>query len=600
MNKIIHYCWFGGKPLPKMAKKCIKSWKKYFPDYEIKEWNEKNFDINICPFVKEAYENKKWAFVSDYARIYALYNEGGIYFDTDLEVLKNVDHILEKGEMFLGKEDSNYIATCVIGVKEKHSKYMKEILEFYDRQEHLNTENLFYYANPVIITRLLKKYEKKVLDDGIEIIDKDIYIYPRDYFCPLSYNYSEKVYTENTCMIHYFNATWTPKGERVAVTLFRTFGMKWGRRILNIFYFFCNIKNRIKWKLGNIKNKIKLKLSIHFNMNKRVKNVENLLENQKEDYLVIHHPDWIGITNATKDTFKDYIPLREQYTQKEAQKMAEAILKKNKKLVIFNAFANGWEYIAESLRKQNKDIVIKVLLHGSHALFSEGYDWDVFTKVIDLYRKKIVNEIGFVKKSMYEFYQEKGFRTSFIMNNVFIPDKEEIIKNSEKNTDKIKVGLYSSGDRWVKNTYNQISAISLLENAILDSVPLNDKTKQLCKIFELEFTGESNNISREEMFQRMASNDINLYVTFTECAPLIPLESLELGVPCITGDNHHYFEGTELEKYLVVNKEDNIMEIYKKMKYVLENKQRILELYRDWKKEYDIKAQKSIEEFLKI
>ena len=237
-----------------MAKKCIKSWKKYFPDYEIKEWNEKNFDINICPFVKEAYENKKWAFVSDYARIYALYNEGGIYFDTDLEVLKNVDHILEKGEMFLGKEDSNYIATCVIGVKEKHSKYMKEILEFYDRQEHLNTENLFYYANPVIITRLLKKYEKKVLDDGIEIIDKDIYIYPRDYFCPLSYNYSEKVYTENTCMIHYFNATWTPKGERVAVTLFRTFGMKWGRRILNIFYFFCNIKNRIKWKLGNIKN----------------------------------------------------------------------------------------------------------------------------------------------------------------------------------------------------------------------------------------------------------------------------------------------------------------------------------------------------------
>ena len=273
---------------------------------------------------------------------------------------------------------------------------------------------------------------------------------------------------------------------------------------------------------------------------------------------------------------------------------------KHKKLVIFNAFANGWEYIAESLRNQDKDIVIKVLLHGSHALFSEEYDWDVFTKVIDLYRKKIVNEIGFVKKSMYEFYQEKGFRTSFIMNNVFIPDKEEIIKNSQKNTDKIKVGLYSSGDRWVKNTYNQISAISLLENAILDSVPLNDKTKQLCKIFELEFTGESNNISREEMFQRMASNDINLYVTFTECAPLIPLESLELGVPCITGDNHHYFEGTELEKYLVVNKEDNIMEIYKKMKYVLENKQRILELYRVWKKEYDIKAQKSIEEFLKI
>ena len=91
MEKIIHYCWFGGKPLPKLAKKCIKSWKKFLPDFEIREWNETNFDINITKFSKQAYDAKKWAFVSDVARIYALKNYGGIYFDTDMIVTKNID-----------------------------------------------------------------------------------------------------------------------------------------------------------------------------------------------------------------------------------------------------------------------------------------------------------------------------------------------------------------------------------------------------------------------------------------------------------------------------------------------------------------------------
>ena len=101
--KIIHYCWFGGNPLPELAMKCIESWRTYFPDYEIKEWNEDNFDVNIIPYTKEAYENKKYAFVSDYARFWILYNHGGIYFDTDVEVIKKMDDIIEKGS-FMGCE----------------------------------------------------------------------------------------------------------------------------------------------------------------------------------------------------------------------------------------------------------------------------------------------------------------------------------------------------------------------------------------------------------------------------------------------------------------------------------------------------------------
>ena len=93
--KTIHYCWFGGNPLPDLAVKCIDSWKKYCPDYEIKEWNEKNFNLDACPYVREAYEAKKWAFVSDYARLYAMVTEGGIYMDTDVEVLKPLDEYLD-------------------------------------------------------------------------------------------------------------------------------------------------------------------------------------------------------------------------------------------------------------------------------------------------------------------------------------------------------------------------------------------------------------------------------------------------------------------------------------------------------------------------
>ena len=101
--KIIHYCWFGRNPLPESAIKCINSWKKFFPDYEIKEWNEDNFDVNIIPYTKEAYEAKKYAFVSDYARFWILYHHGGLYFDTDVEVIKAMDDIIELGP-FMGVE----------------------------------------------------------------------------------------------------------------------------------------------------------------------------------------------------------------------------------------------------------------------------------------------------------------------------------------------------------------------------------------------------------------------------------------------------------------------------------------------------------------
>ena len=120
----------------------------------------------------------------------------------------------------------------------------------------------------------------------------------------------------------------------------------------------------------------------------------------------------------------------------------------------------------------------------------------------------------------------------------------------------------------------------------------------MARIFKVAISGLSNSIPRDKLMERMAKNDINFYVTFSECAPLIPLESMELGVPCITGNNHHYWDNTQLEEYLIVNETDNVIKIYEKAKKCLENKKKILEIYKKWKTKYDEESKKSVERFL--
>lgn len=599
MEKKIHYCWFGGKKLPRSVKQCIKTWKKRLPDYEIIEWNEKNFDINVCPFVKEAYENKKWAFVSDYARIYALYKEGGIYLDTDVKILKDISDITQN-EMFMGYEDSGYVGTAVIGVKEKNNKYIKEIMDYYNKLDHFYVQSIHNYTNPIIITKILKKYKAVVEPNGVKKIDGHVSIYPRDYFFPISYDYSERLYTKNTRMVHLFKGTWTSKYEKRTISLYRKLGPRFGRYANSFLDKITNRKNRIKWRFQGWVFKWKMKYSIHINRAKRVEKIKGQLAEQKNSYVAICHPEWIGVKNSTYYTFgNDVLEIREQYTKKESYMIANEIVNAGKKMVIFNAFAMGWENIVTSLKEIKPDIIIKLIIHGGNALLSEPYDWDVHNTMLNLYEKGQVDELCFVKKSLYEFYKAKGYKTSFLMNDVFIEDKEKYIPKEKKN-DCIKIGLYASGDRWVKNTYNQLSAISLVENAKLDCIPINYKIATLCRRYEINLSGEENNVPKEEIYRRIASNDITVYVTFTECAPLIPLESLELGTVCITGDNHHYFTGTELEKYLVVNKEDDIMEIYNKINYALENKEKILELYKEWKKNYTKEVQENVRKFLEI
>lgn len=234
--KVIHYCWFGGTPLPKSALNCIESWKKYFPDYEIKEWNETNFDINCCEYVKEAYQEKKWAFVSDYARFWILYNYGGVYFDTDVEVIKSMDELLKMGS-FMGCEASELEG---VGKREEINPGLglaavanlgiyKEILEYYNML-HFNVEKLETIVDHT--TRVLKKYGFKgngIVEDVVGII-----VYPSEYFCPMNQWTGELKITENTYSIHHYTATWQTPYSRFKSKLQKIIGKKMTKKIIEI------------------------------------------------------------------------------------------------------------------------------------------------------------------------------------------------------------------------------------------------------------------------------------------------------------------------------------------------------------------------------
>lgn len=208
--KKIHYCWFGNNPLNKKAIKCINSWKKYFPDYEIIQWNESNFDTNFCNYTKQAYLQKKWAFVSDVARIWILFNYGGLYFDTDVEVIKSMDYIIDDGP-FIGceNEDNKEIELNPgLGIAAyPHMDIYEEILEYYKKANFLD-ENGYYTGITIVhvVTDLFVKYG--MTNNSLNKRIANVKIYPKEYFCPLDYRIGKLCLTENTYSIHWYSASW--------------------------------------------------------------------------------------------------------------------------------------------------------------------------------------------------------------------------------------------------------------------------------------------------------------------------------------------------------------------------------------------------------
>lgn len=210
--KIIHYCWFGGNPLPKSAIKCINSWKKFFPDYEIREWNESNFDVNMIPYTKEAYAAKKYAFVSDFARFWVLHEYGGIYFDTDVEVIRPMNDIIEKGA-FMGMEKATKATQTRLFVNPgiglacpSGHEIWGNIISKYQAYKHFAPET---QGTVCVITSDYLQNQGIYLDGELKQA-ANFTIYPADYFCPQAMMGAPIELTENTRSIHHFDCTWLP------------------------------------------------------------------------------------------------------------------------------------------------------------------------------------------------------------------------------------------------------------------------------------------------------------------------------------------------------------------------------------------------------
>lgn len=212
--KIIHYCWFGGKDKPEVIKKYINSWKEKLRDYEIKEWNESNFDISSNIFVKQAYESRKYAFVSDYVRVYALYHYGGIYMDTDVEVKQPFSDEILGNDSFWGFEEKNYIATSTIGTK-KGNKLIKRFLDSYDGKSFIKEDGeIDTLTNVAIVSNIIEDIGIR-LDGTYQRIDGICTVYPQEYFSPYDYINCYSKENKNTYTIHHYYKSWLPYKDKI-------------------------------------------------------------------------------------------------------------------------------------------------------------------------------------------------------------------------------------------------------------------------------------------------------------------------------------------------------------------------------------------------
>lgn len=259
--KIIHYCWFGHNPLPSDARKCIASWEKFCPDYKIIEWNENNYDVHKNTYMSDAYKAKKWAFVSDYARIDVVYEFGGVYMDTDVELIKSLDSVLDTGlyggwenrDAVMDKMNMKYENSVSFGLgfgAVKGHSVLKELLDLYDKLSFYNADgSMNLVACPYYQTLILKKIG---LDDSERSLQKfnGITIYPETFFSPKSQVTGQITLTDQTISIHHFSMTWQNKENvffrQLEWKLTTKLGFKWAYRLVRLISLPYRAKDKIK------------------------------------------------------------------------------------------------------------------------------------------------------------------------------------------------------------------------------------------------------------------------------------------------------------------------------------------------------------------
>lgn len=584
-QKITINCFNCNEKFKQKYKKIFNENDVKFIDEEIKKIEEK---ISL---------DKSNKLYNEYVKLKYLYENSGLLLDGNFEFLKSIKSFFEN-KFFIAYKDDKKIASNIIWSKIPNNDFIKRILNEIEKNEFED------------LTEVISKVLNKDLNNNynyLQKIEDEIYIYPYEYFYPIDYEYVGKSFTDNLKAIYYEENKKIGKKAKMKIKLAR----KYGSESFN--YFFStlrSVKNNIGYKkylmVQNVKKKFSVKEDpgIDVAVNKLNEYIEANKDKCNIDYIIVHNPRWLGVTSATKELFENLLPLEEVFLEKNVNLISDLIIKTKVSQVIFSAFDYGWDKIAIKLKEKNPSLKIKSFWHGSHSQVIEQINWQTNEMIIDLHKRGIVDVMGTCKESLVNFYKSQGYKTAFLNNTVVLEEeiKEKInsAKKEERESETLRIGLYSAGTDWRKNTYNQIMAASLFDDAVLQVIPSRYEIEKLAYNNNLKLIGNNTHLKREDLLFEMSKNDITLYVTFSECAPMLPIESLEVGTICITGNNHHYFDNTKLYDYLVVEREDDVMAIYNKIKYALENKEEIFKLYKEWKKENDIRTRKTVKEFLEM
>lgn len=244
--KIIHYCWLGDDSYPKKIQFCIDSWKRLLPDYELMLWDKHRFDIESVRWVKEAYQQKKYAFAADYIRCYALYNYGGIYLDSDVEVVRSYNELLEL-PYFLGRERvSGHIEAATMGFEKSHPLF-RYLMDYYERHAFIENGKLNTRPMPRIIRDITTAYYREVdIEQPKDFVHQEdvLNILPSDYFSPKE---NEHIYqTENTYSIHHYTGTWhSPIYNWMRKIILTLFGARCKEKIASMIHACCSQKNKL-------------------------------------------------------------------------------------------------------------------------------------------------------------------------------------------------------------------------------------------------------------------------------------------------------------------------------------------------------------------
>lgn len=547
-----------------------------------------DFEINM---VDRLYDTQKISkdnpLYEDYLRLlYARENEGLNIF-AKCEIVGDIRQIL-RNNFFIGFDTENTISTKVIYVSSKNNEYIQKAIDIIENENLDNITDVFSKAVGVNLSKMFNSLVK---------LDNNSYIYPYDYFFPLDYEKHGKRFSENTKLVVYKDEPMSKKVKR-KLNSFKKYG---GAATV----YFNSMIDTLRVNVGRKKYNFMLKAGIATDKKAAKKQIEEtvkILDSYEKniDYIIIHNPHWMGVTSATKELFTNLVPLQELNSNSEVDIIVKKILELNPKQIIFSAFVDGWEKLAREIRSKNPNIKLKSFWHGSHSQVVDEINWRTNTHVIELHKEGVIDVMGTCKESLLNFYLSQGYKAAFLKNTVRLDEEllKEVKESKNENTDNLKIGLYAAGLDWRKNMYTQMAAASLYDGAIIDSLPLSYESEIFMSKFKIGLEGQRKGVPRNELLKRMSKNDINLYVTFSECAPMLPIESMEVGTLCISGNNHHYFKDTPLEEYLIVNREDDVIAIKEKVDYALENKDKIFELYKAWKEDYDKSSIQSVKEFL--